>query len=437
MATTLTAEQRAWRWRILISTYVGYTGYYLTRKTFTLCKTTLADEWGVQVGQTAHIWFAFLAAYMVGQFVCSYVGRKWGPRVLLLAGLGISILVNALFGFSNSFYTFLALMIVNGLAQASGWPGVVGAVALWLRPHERGKIMGFWATNYAMGNIVVKTLAPVLLGHWGWRWAFWGCTVVSLAIWFLLLVWQRDRPEDAGLDPIVDEGESRQRQGRAVESSQARHIAFSDYARLALNPVVVAMGSSYFCVKFLRYALDSWLPAFLNIQGMDVTRAGLYSEIFDWAGLAGAIAAGWLLDRVFRGNWAVLCFLMSLGMVAGYLAVIYLGSSPVIIALCFGLVGFMLYGPDTVMSATACVEVAGEANGVALAGIVNGIGSIGPLVQEQVIGWLMRGEDEMIGIRNTNRLALGMSIAFTCLMLGLILRLRALHKAQPKEVRVP
>jgi len=119
---------------------------------------------------------------------------------------------------------------------------------------------------------------------------------------------------------------------------------------------------------------------------------------------------------------------MSLGMIAGYLSVIYLGTSPVAIALCFGVVGFMLYGPDTVMSGTACVEVAGEKNGVALAGVVNGIGSIGPVIQEPVIGWLMRG-DEMTGIRNTNRLALGMSIAFAVLMLMLVLRLHRIHKA--------
>jgi len=71
--------------------------------------------------------------------------------------------------------------------------------------------------------------------------------------------------------------------------------------------------------------------------------------------------------------------------------------------------------------------VAGEKNGVAVAGIVNGIGSIGPVVQEEVIGWLMRG-DEHVGIRNTNRLALGMSIAFSFLILVVLWRLRVAHR---------
>jgi OPA family sugar phosphate sensor protein UhpC-like MFS transporter len=426
MADSLTREQRMWRWRILIATYIGYGGYYLTRKVFTLCKTTLAEEWGMDIGDLWPIWTAFLLAYMVGQFINSYIGRKWGPRVLLLGGLGISIMVNALFGVGNSFHTFVTLMIINGLAQASGWPGVVGAVSLWLRPRERGTYMGVWTTSYAMGNILVKNLAPLLLAYFGWRWAFWGCSMATTLIWGLLLIWQRDKPEDIGLEPIVKK-DGDERLGRAVDASQADRVSAGEYIRLALNPVILAMGTSYFCIKFLRYALDSWLPAFLDIQGLNAAEAGWYSQIFDLAGLAGAVVAGYLLDKLFRGNWAILCFLLSLGMVAGYMAVVFFGSNPIAVALCFGLVGFMLYGPDTLMSGAACVEVAGEKNGVALAGLVNGIGSVGPVIQEPVIGWLMRG-DEGTGIRNTNRLALGMSITFAILMALLALRLHRIHK---------
>jgi sugar phosphate permease len=434
MASELTAEQRMWRWRILIATYFGYGGYYLTRKVFTLCKTTLADEWGVQVGEIWHIWTAFLIAYAVGQFINSYLGRKWGARVLLVGGLGISIVVNALFGFTNSYWTFVALMIVNGLVQATGWPASVGAVSMWLRPHERGSVMGIWSTSYAVGNIAVKNIAPVLLGYWGWQWSFWGCSMATLLTWVLLLVWQRNQPEDIGLDSIVDKDDG-ERLGQAIEASQESQISFKEYLTLALNPIVLAMGTSYFCIKLLRYLLDSWLPTFLNLQGLDVMRAGLYSQIFDWAGLAGAIFAGYVLDKVFRGNWAVLCFLMSLGMVVGYGAVIYFGSNPYAVAFCFGLVGFMLYGPDTIMCGAACIEAAGEKNGIALAGIVNGIGSIGPILQEPVIGWLMRG-DEMTGIHNTNQLMFGMSILYACLMLALSFRLRAAHKKRREAATV-
>ena len=429
----LSPGQAAWRWRILFATYLGYGGYYLTRKTFTICKTTIEHDCGWNLGDTAHIWTAFLVAYMLGMFINSFVGRRWGPRVLLLGGLSLSLLCNVIFGFANSFATFLIFMFFNGLVQASGWPGSVGAVSHWLRPVERGTIMGFWSTNYLFGNMLVKSVGGYLLGSWGWRWSFWGCTLLSAGVWWLLFFWQRSRPEDVGLKPIVTEAPP---ETNAVQASQADRVTFKQYAQLASNPIILAMGASYFCIKFLRYALDSWLPAFLNIQGLDVARASYYSQVFDFAGLGGVLLAGWALDRWFKANWAAVCACMGLGVIAGYLAVIQFGGSPRAVAIWFGLVGFMLYGPDTLLCGAASVQVAGEKNAVAVAGLVNGLGSIGSVLQEQVIGWLVRGNVRE-GIRNTNLVALSMSILMTCLLAVIAWRLHVITAKRKAGLPVP
>ena len=416
----LTREQIAWRWKILIATYCAYAGYYLTRKAFTICKKTIASEFDWDLGSVAHIWTAYLVAYMLGQFINSFVGREKGPRFLLLGGLGISILCNVVFGFANSYATFMVFMFFNGLVQASGWPGSVGGISEWLRPSERGTIMGFWSTSYIIGNLLVKSVGALLLGSWGWRWSFWGLTLITVVVWLLIYWWQRDRPEDVNLPPIVSKGRV---DGAAVQASQEAKVTLSEYLQLAMNPVILAMGTAYFCAKFLRYALDSWLPTFLEIQGLNPAQASYYSMYFDIAGIIPAVLAGWLLDRAFRGNWALLCFLMSLGLIAGYSSVIILGTSPLAMALCFGVVGFMIYGPDTLLSGAAAVQVAGERNGVAVAGLVNGFGSIGPIFQEEIIGQLMK-DDELVGIKNTNLLALGMSVLFAILMVVVMVRIR-------------
>ena len=422
---TLSPGQVSWRWRILISTYFAYAGFYLTRKVFTICKAPLAQEFNVGLDQIAHIWTTYLVAYMIGQFLNSWIGRKWGPRVLLLGGLGVSLVVNIIFGFANSYWTFLVFMFVNGLAQAAGWPGCVGGISEWLRGKERGRIMGVWSTNYMVGNMLVKSIGGFLLGTYGWRYAFIGCTVIGMAIWWLIYFWQRNRPQDVGLAPIVGQNV---KESRTVRASNEDHITLRDYLRLAFNPVVLIMGVSYFSIKFLRYALDSWLPTFLNLQGMDVARASYFSGIFDLAGLAGAISAGWALDRWFRGQWQILCFVMGIGMVMGYMLVVKFGGNPYTLAICFGVVGFMIHGPDTILSGAASVQVAGEKNGVAVAGIVNGFGSLGPVIQEEVIGYLIRGKDHQAGIRNTNLLTLGMSIAFLLTMVVVIWYVHVAHK---------
>jgi len=425
----LSREQNVWRVKILISTYFAYAGFYLVRKVFGSAKPLLMEEggdYGFDVHGVAYIWTAYLFAYMIGQFVNSFVGRKYGPRTLLLGGLGISIAINIVFGFANSLTSFIVFMFFNGLVQAAGWPGAVGGVAEWLRKAERGSVMGIWSTSYLVGNIVVKAIAGYMLAHAGVPYAFWSCTLAAFLVWWLIYFWQRDKPEDVGLAPIVEHGEGDE--DNAVQASTEASVTFKDYLRIVVNPIVPMMGIAYFCIKFLRYALDSWLPTFLSIQGLEVDRASYYATIFDMAGFAGAIIAGFALDRFFRGRWERLTLLMGVGVVVGYLTVLQFGSNPILLSVCFGLVGFMLYGPDTLLCGVAAVIVAGERNAVAVAGLINGIGSIGPIVQELLIPYLMEGRAPVDQIRNVNLLGLSMAILFVILMAFLCWQISGVHR---------
>jgi len=443
LSEALTREQISWRWRILISTYLGYAGYYLCRKVYGLVKTSLDDQFHWGLDYIGYVWAAYLFAYMIGQFLNGLIGRKWGPRVLLLGGLGQSILCNFVFGATSSYSVFMSFMILNGLLQATGWPGSVGAVSQWIRPHERGVIMGGWGTSYIFGNIVTKTVGSSLLNPsiatmvtgWTlvgfslgtiahWRLAFFACSLIAVLIWLLLYFWQRNVPQDVGLPAIVDVTAST---GRAIRATDSEHVTFKDYMRLATDPLIISMGVGYFFVKFLRYALDSWLPTFLENQGLTKAQAGYWSMGFDIGGILPCLLIGWALDRFFRGDWARLCFISSIGLIGGYIAVLYFEANPIASAICFGIVGFMVYGPDTLLCGAASVSVAGERNGVAVAGLVNCLGSIGPIVQELVIAKILGNYDRATGIHYTNLLALGMSITFALMMIVTMWRVRAAH----------
>ena len=226
------------------------------------------------------------------------------------------------------------------------------------------------------------------------------------------------------------------RQGKSVKASNEVDISIKEYMVLLSHPVVLMMGTSYFCIKFLRYALDSWLPTFLSLKGMGVDNAAYYSSIFDWTGLAGAVVAGLAMDRLFKGRWEIICLLMGFGLILGYLAVLQWGANPIMLAVCFGLVGFMLYGPDTLLCGAGTIVVAGERNAIALAGLVNGIGSIGPVIQEKVIGWLLTDQPPEVAIRNSNLLGLSMSVLYVFLMaiicIMISIRLKTHNKPKTK-----
>ena len=149
---------------------------------------------------------------------------------------------------------------------------------------------------------------------------------------------------------------------------------------------------------------------------MGKSEAAYFATIYDLCGLPGMMLAGWLLTRWFRGSWAVLCVVLGLGLVVGYGALTTIGPNPVQIAVCFGFIGMMLYGADSLLKGLASLEVAGERNGVAVAAFVNGVASVSPVLQEEIIGAWMKTKDLPLGIQRSHTLALAFAIVFVFTM---------------------
>ncbi len=380
---------RPWQVRILAATWLAYAGYYFCRKPFYVAKAGIADALTLSATDVANLGTAYLVAYMVGQFASAYFGKKLGPKLLLLAGTGISIASTALFGAANSFQTVMLWIALNGLAQGTGWPGCIGSLAHWFRRRERGSVLGLWSTCYQAGPIAATLLASYLLGTMGWRWSFFGGAVVLLAIWFLILLLHPNRPEDAGLPAIEDGDEGAAHTGGNGESK--------GWDRDTITTIAL-MGLIYFCIKFLRYALWSWLPWFLNKNFfMTQANAGYLSTVFDICGFAGVMASGFISDRVFKGRRSFLSFIMICMMTLSFFMMYYSGSkSLVLFTVSIGFAGFMLFGPDSLLSGAGAIDVGSKKGALAAAGIINGMGSIGPIFQEQLVGWMYQRYDRSL-----------------------------------------
>ncbi|MCK6552804.1 MFS transporter, partial [Myxococcota bacterium] len=293
----LSPEYNAWRVRIFASTWLCYAGFYFCRHAFSIVKATLGQEMDLGPSDLANIWAVYLVAYAIGEFNAAALGSKTGARKLLLLGMGVSLGCNVVFGFANNAWTFMAFMFLNGLAQATGWSGNVGTMAHWFRREERGRVMGFWSTCYQIGGVLAKAFAAMMLGWVGWRWSFWGASLVLGAVMIVFFLLQRDRPEDVGLAALED--------APAADGKKGEDGPDPGWTRELLTTIIM-MGAFYFFVKYIRYALWSWAPYFLQMN-FEVPRdqAGYYSTAFDAFGFLGAITAGWLSDRVFQRKRAL------------------------------------------------------------------------------------------------------------------------------------
>lgn len=382
---------RVWRVRILTTTWLSYAGFYFCRKNFAIAKASLLESLQVDKSDLAHIVTAYLVAYMLGQFLTAWLSRRLASRILLLGGMGISIVCNFVFGFAYlagpaGYWPLLLFNVINGFAQSTGWPSNVGILGNWLERKERGRIMALWATCYQLGSILAKSFATLMLAIASAAWSFWGAAFILMGVWVIFLLFERDKPEDVGLPGMVEEIELEV----SAEEAQAHSDGSEPWKRQVLLSVVF-MGSCYFVFKFLRYALDSWSPlALKELFDLSEANAGYISTTFDWVGFLGVLFAGWASDRFFAGRRYQTIVWMTVGMFFSFVFLAFVGVQSVwLFAVGLSLCGFMLMGPDSLLAGVGAIDVGGRGKAVLAAGIINGLGSIGPIFQEEIIGHLL------------------------------------------------
>ena len=397
-AKTLDRAYRPGQVRIFVATWLAYAGYYFCRKPFYVAKADMGRVFELSSVQLGHLGIAYLAAYSIGQFCSAYFGRRLGPKLLLVFGIAISVACNFIVGISNGFWTFMLFLAINGIAQGTGWPGCIGSLAYWFPRKQRGSILGAWSTCYALGSLVATAFAAYMLGRAGWRWSYFGSALVLLAIWAVVLAVHPNQPESVGLPPLEEDADGRDAvdppKPAAELAAARREISWTPDVRLT----IVTMGGIYFTIKFLRYALWSWAPFFLHQNfRLSGAKAGYLSAVFELCGFFGVIASGVASDKFFHGRRAFLSFAMLALMTLSFLLMATFGATSLFVfTLSMGLAGFMLFGPDALLSGVGAIDVGSKRGALAAAGIINGMGSVGPIFQEEIIGWMYKASGQRL-----------------------------------------
>jgi len=382
---------RRYRLQLFVATWLSYFGFYIVRKVYAVVKLPLKEHFGLDDLEIAWPWTIYLVTYMLGQFLAAWLGRRFESRRILAVGMCVAAASNFAIGFlvdaesTRAFLWICVTMGIFGFAQATGWPHNVALFANWTRKSERGTLFAVWGTCYQFGGVFGKGLAGFLLGWLGLAWSFYGSSLVLLAFTVYFVLRARERPESAGV--TLDE-EPEPESAPAKAGGVARRAALPR----AFLMSVVAMGLIYFGFKFLRYALDSWSALILGEHfGMSATFAAYLSTAFDWVGFLGVLVAGYWSDRLPGSRRAPVIFWMTCGCLLAVTAMWMFGlGSPVVFVALLGLIGFMAMGPDSLLAGPSAMEAGTRRQAAVAAGVINGLGSIGPIVQEPVIGWLKK-----------------------------------------------
>jgi sugar phosphate permease len=168
----------------------------------------------------------------------------------------------------------------------------------------------------------------------------------------------------------------------AAPSSPLREGDDEDFSVLR-QPVLWSLGCAYFSLKLIRYSILFWLPYYLaNELHYPDDVAGYRSVSFLVGGVLGSVVVGLISDRWFPGRRRLISSIMC-AMLAGAL-LLYIRVAPISMSINFAsmsLIGFCLFGPDTIICGAAAQDIGGKHNVAKAAGFINGIGSVGAVCQ--------------------------------------------------------
>lgn len=381
------------RWQIQIFSllWTGYASYYLCRLNFAVAQPLILEEFptwtAAQVGLIPSV---YAAVYAVGQFVNGQLGERLGARRMMTAAMAIAFLSNLLFSMTSSYPLMLLLWGINGYAQSAGWSLVVKTMSNWTSSRRRGLIIGLISTCYQIGNVLAWLLAGWLAGKYGWRATFYVPALIILPVAVLFAVGIRNEPEDAGFPPVREDlagGGG----GETGPTTAPAKLSASEVLRLTLtNRLLWILAIGFFCANAVRYSFMNWAVTYMkDFHHQDIKKSAFMSIALPLIGAVGAVSAGWISDNLFGKRRAPVCAVMLLGLSGVCVAFAFVpeGAWPIATAM-LGLAGFLIYGPDMLMSGAATVDFSHPRAAAAATGFTMATGAAGTILSGAGIGWL-------------------------------------------------
>lgn len=357
---------------------IGYSMFYFVRKNFAFAMPALSQEYGITNTDFGIILTIVGIVYGVSKFVNGIIADRTNARWHLVTGLGICVILNVVFGWSdvlgrlitgqengpdfiNVMVIIMAvLLILNNIFQGCGFAPCNHLLAHWVPPHELATKTAVWNTSHSIGAGLVSVICGYVIASTGdWRQCFWiPSAIAAVGVLFIMLT-LCDTPKSVGLPEL---------EGTRTElDDNDDSKAFRNFIRKKVfgNPIIWVLAFADFFVYIVRFAVLDWGPTFLQGRAVPISPAlaGWTIAIFEIAGCAGMLCAGWVSDHLFGGRTQRMCavemFLVAICMIV--LHFLPDTVSPVIVLILLALSGFFLYGPQALLAVIAVKQATKKA----------------------------------------------------------------------------
>ncbi|MBP2701779.1 MFS transporter [Photobacterium lucens] len=348
---------RYWRIHIMVSMYIGYAVFYLTRKNFSYAMPAIITDLGWDKADIGLMGTLFYLTYGISKFISGIVSDRSNPRYFMGLGLIATGIINILFGLSSSIVALSILWVLNAWFQGWGWPACSKLLTTWYSRSERGGWWSVWNTAHNLGGAMIPIIVGYTVLHYGWRYSFFIPGVIAVIVGGLLCWRLRDKPTSMGLPSIghwrkdyLEIAHENTGKGLSQKQILTRYVLSNKYIWL--------LGLSYILVYIVRTAINDWGNLYLTEQyGYSLITANSALSLFEIGGFLGSLVAGWGSDKIFSGNRGPMILLFSMGI---FLSVAALWLMPIasfaLQAVCLFAIGFFVFGPQMLigMAAAEC-----------------------------------------------------------------------------------
>ena len=380
-ADEVDASYKKLRLQVFLGIFIGYAGYYLVRKNFSMAMPDLIAQ-GYSKGDLGIALSGVSIAYGLSKFLMGNVSDRSNARIFLSLGLvlsAMSMIVMGTFAFATSSIAIMFLLLFfNGWVQGMGWPASARVVVHWFSIKERATKMSIWNTAHNVGGGLVGPLAIAGLAIFGsWQSKFYFPGFIALVVALIAFILIRDTPQSCGLPPI-----EKYKNDYAKDYSEKHEKEFGAkeifFKYVFPNRLLWYIAIANAFVYLVRYGGLDWAPTYLEeAKGFSLSESGWAYFAYEYAGIPGTLLCGWLSDKVFNGRRAPATIIYMVLVLAA--VIMYWQNppgNPMIDNIALILIGFLIYGPVMLIGVHALDLVPKKAAGTA-AGLTGLFGYLG------------------------------------------------------------
>ena len=355
-----------WQWRVIICSMIGYAMFYFVRKNFSFAIPLMEEEYGITKTSFGIIMTLGGLIYGVSKFLNGILADRTNARWHLVIGLSVCVLTSVLFGFADKISILFtgaaegevfirgivlvmgALYIINQIFQGCGFAPCNHLMVSWVPPKELATKMSIWNTSHSVGAFIVAVICGYLTS---WQLCFWVPAAIAGFGIFFIIATLRDTPKSVGLPELPKV------KGELDDEENKDPKAFRQFLmkKVFLNPVIWVLAITDLFVYIVRFAILDWGPSMLDDMGLSKELTGWTVAIFEVAGCAGMLCAGYISDKFFKSRSQRVCAI-EMGLVAACLLGLHFlqdAHQPILFLVLLALAGFFIYGPQALLGVTA------------------------------------------------------------------------------------